>query len=315
MRRYCHRRHGKRNGSLKLLITGASGLLGSKLAELALDAGHEVCSVYNEHPSRGNAVRVDLRNSEEVRSILTRHAPDAVIHTAAITDVDLCERDPVLAMDINAKATGIIAGTCNELNSFLVYVSSDYVFDGQTGFYGEEDKPNPLNAYGRSKLMGEQMTLDLAADYCIVRPSVLFGCGREYRLNFATWLLQQLSIGESVNVIRGQYSSPTLSTHLAKMLLEVTERRVKGIIHLAGADRINRYEFAIQLAREFGLNTRLLVPTAADSVKWFAKRPADSSLNIEKANRVLNMKPMTVGNELKAFKLELPPGPAIKRVQ
>jgi dTDP-4-dehydrorhamnose reductase len=96
------------------------------------------------------------------------------------------------------------------------------------------------------------------------------------------------------------------------MLLEVTERRVKGIIHLAGADRINRYEFAIRLAREFGLNTRLLVPTAADSVKWYAKRPADSSLNVEKANRLLNMKPMTADNELKTFKLEVQSGPALE---
>ncbi len=146
---------------MKLLITGASGLLGSKLVELALQAGHHVTSLYNEHPAKGSeAIRVDLRDAEAVRKILTRRAPDAVIHTAFITDVDFCQRNPSLAMYINGKAAGIIAEVCRELRSFLVYVSTDYVFNGQTGLYREEDKPNPINAYGQSKLLGEQLTRD-----------------------------------------------------------------------------------------------------------------------------------------------------------
>lgn len=291
---------------MKLLITGASGLLGNKLVELALDAGHNVSSVYNEHPAKGNeALRVDLRDTQEVRSILANRAPDAVIHTASITDVDFCERNPSLAMDVNGKATGIIASTCHELNSFLVYVSTDYVFDGQTGHYREEDTPNPLNAYGQSKLLGEQMVSNLARNYCTVRTSVVFGCGREHRSNLGTWLLEQLSTGKNVKVINGQYASPTLSTQLARMLLEVTERRITGTIHLAGANRINRYEFAVRLAREFEFNPSLVVPITPDSVNWYARRPADSSLNTEKAAQLLDAKPMTVDNELREFKLEL----------
>ncbi len=291
---------------MKLLITGASGLLGSKLVELALDAGHNVFSLYNEHPAKGNQpIRVDLRDAEEVRSILANHAPDAVIHTASITDVDFCERNPSLAMDVNGKATGIVASACRELNSFLVYVSTDYVFDGQTGRYKEEDKPNPLNAYGQSKLLGEQMVSNLGMDHCTVRTSAMFGCGREHRPNMGTWLLDQLSTGQTVKVINGQYTSPTLSTHLAKMLLEVTERRLTGIIHLAGANRMNRYEFAVRLAQEFKFNTALVEPVAPDSANWYAKRPLDSSLNIEKASHVLNVKPMMVDDELREFKLEI----------
>ena len=292
---------------MKLLITGASGLLGSKLVELAHDAGHTVSSLYNEHPAKGNQpIRVDLRNAEEVRRILANHAPEAVIHTASITDVDFCERNPSLAMDVNGKATGVVASACRELNSFLVYISTDYVFDGQTGRYKEEDKPNPVNAYGQSKLLGEQMVeANIPRDHCTVRTSAMFGCGREHRSNLGTWLLEQLSTGQTVKVINGQYASPTLSTHLAKMLLEVAERRVTGIIHLAGANRMNRYEFAIRLAQEFKFNTALVAPIAPDSANWYAKRPLDSSLNIEKASQILEVKPMTVDDELRDFKLEL----------
>lgn len=295
---------------MKLLITGASGLLGGKLVELALNAGHQVSSIINDHPAKDSeAVRLDLRDAERVRSILTERRPDAVIHTASITDVDFCERNPTLAMEINAKATETIARACNELHSFLVYVSTDYVFDGQTGGYREEDKPNPINTYGRSKLVGEQLTSNLAPYSCIARTSVLFGCGRKYRLNFATWLLESLSRGQSVKVISGQYASPTLNTHLARMLLEVSERRIAGTLHLAGANRINRYEFAIRLAQEFRLNTGLLVPVAPASVNWYAKRPADSSLNIKKATRLLNTKPRTLKDELRTFKIEFQQSP------
>ncbi len=287
-------------------MTGASGLLGSKLVELALDAGHQVSSVYNEHPTKGSeTIRVDLKDAGAIKNILTSRTPDAVIHTASITDVDFCERNPSLAMDVNGKAAGIIADVCRELGSFLIYVSSDYVFDGQTGRYREEDAPNPINAYGRSKLLGEQLTSNHADEHSIVRTSVLFGCGREHRSNFATWLLGRLSAGQSVNVVKGQYASPTLSTHLARMLLEVTERRITGIIHLAGADRINRYEFAVKLAREFAFNPTAVSPTAPDSVDWYAKRPEDSSLSVQKATDLLNTKPMNVDDELRAFKSEL----------
>ena len=291
---------------MRLLITGASGLLGSKVAELALAAGHDVISICNQHPTiRGNPIRVDLRNAEEVRKVLVENSPGAVIHTASITDVDYCERNPKLAMEINGKATGTIAQACHELNSFLVYVSSDYVFDGQKGLYVEGDRPKPVNVYGQSKLLGEQVTSNLAGDYCTVRTSVIFGWGREYRPNIATWLLDRLTRAQVLNVIDGQYASPTLSTHLAKMLLDVTVRRITGTIHFAGTDRISRYEFAVKLAREFGCDTKLLVPTPIEAANWYAKRPADSSLNVERATHLLNIKPLGIDDELRAFKLEL----------
>ena len=290
---------------MKLLITGATGLLGSKLVEDALANGHDVISLCNEHPIvRGDVLRVDLRRAEEVRKALVKTKPDAVIHTASITDVDLCERNPTLAMDTNGKATGTIAQACSELNSFLVYVSTDYVFDGLTGSYKEENRTNPINVYGSSKLLGEQLTSNLARDSCIARTSVIFGWGREYRPNFATWLLGKLLTGQNVQIINGQYASPTLNTCLARMLLEVTVKRITGILHVAGAERVNRYEFALRLAREFGYDPKLLVPTTPDSSNWYAKRPNDSSLNVEKGIRLLDVKPCSVDEELRAFKLE-----------
>ncbi len=109
-----------------------------------------------------------------------------------------------------------------------------------------------------------------------------------------------------MNVINGQYASPTLTTHLARMLIEVAERRISGMMHLAGADRINRYELAIRFAREFEFNTTAVMPTGPDSANWYARRPEDSSLNVQKATHILNMKPMNLDSELREFKLELP---------
>ncbi len=141
---------------MKAVITGASGLLGAKLAELATRAGYNVHSLYKSHPcTSSNPEQVDITDQAAVRKVFADTTPDVVFHTASLTDVDLCEREPKLAMKVNGEATGFVARACQETGSYLVYVSTDYVFDGVRGRYSEEDGPAPINAYGRSKLLGE----------------------------------------------------------------------------------------------------------------------------------------------------------------
>ena len=290
---------------MKILVTGASGLLGSRLVELAITRGHQVCSAYHAHAAtRGNPCLLDLREEKEVRRCLTEERPEVVIHSAAITDVDFCERNPELAMDVNGSVTGSLAEACCDAGSHLIYVSTDYVFDGKRGLYKENDEPQPINVYGQSKLLGEQRVLHASADFCVARTRVLYGWGREHRPNFATWLHDNLRASRKVTVVTDQYASPTLNTNLARMLVEVAERRIHGILHLAGNTRISRYEFAVMLAKQFGFNQGLLTPVKADATQWIARRPYDSSLSVAKAQEMLSNKPATLDEALNEFAVE-----------
>jgi len=287
---------------LKVLITGASGLLGSKLAELAFESGRKVYSLYNSHPcTYGIPQQVNITDQPSVEKVLADTKPDVVIHAASITDVDLCETNPKLAMRVNGEATGFLSEACREMGVYLVYVSTDYVFDGMRGQYSEEDKPAPINVYGRSKLLGEKEMTRHCSRSCIARTSVVYGWGRSYRPNFATWVFNKLAANEKVEVVTNQYASPTLNAHLAKMLLEIAERRIHGILHVAGSTRISRYEFAVMLAKQFSFNQNLITPLQADVTSWRARRPLDSSLNVSKAQEILTNKPTTLGQALKEY--------------
>jgi len=284
---------------LKVLITGASGLVGSRLLESAARAGHETIAICNQHEAKSpNVHRLDLRNQDELRRVLRHVSPDVVVHSAAATDVDLCEREPRMAFLINASSTQVLAEECANTDCHLVYISTDYVFDGQRGNYRETDQTSPVNAYGKSKLAGEEAVQAASNSFCVARTSVVYGWGREFRPNFASWVYKQLRAGRTVRVVKDQYASPTLDSQLAKMLLEVAEKRLSGIIHLAGAARLSRYEFAQEMARMFRLPLELAIPINADSSSWVARRPRDSSLNVEKATKLLTNKPAALKESL-----------------
>lgn len=290
---------------MKLLVTGASGLLGQKIAELASGKGHEVYSIYKEHPvNLGTSIRLDLTDQSEVFEVISRHRPEAVIHTAAYTDVDGCEIDRDLAWKANAEATKHIAIASASIGAHLTYVSTDYVFDGEKGFYTEDDKPNPISYYGYTKLKGEEFVKEYAGEWCIARTSVIYGWGPKHRQNFATWLISNLNEGKEAKILTDQYVSPTLNTNLAEMLLEIAERKITGILHIAGATRVSRYEFALKLVEAFNLNVDLIKPAKMSEMLWKAKRPKDSSLNVSKALALLNQKPLRLEHALQKMRKE-----------
>jgi dTDP-4-dehydrorhamnose reductase len=180
------------------------------------------------------------------------------------------------------------------------------VFDGERGTYREGDEPAPINVYGRSKLLGEEQLQHNTTNYLLARTSVVYGWGRQHRPNFATWLISKLKAGESVRIVSGQFASPTFNTHLARMLLEAAERRLNGIIHMAGATRINRFDFSLELARAFGFDQALVTLTDANPTSWSALRPRDSSLDVSKATRTFSAKPISVEEALQQFRAETP---------
>lgn len=291
---------------MSLLITGGSGLLGSKIAELATKLGYKVYSCYlTRTPAYGMPIRADVQDKASIAGAFGKAEPDAVVHTAALTDVDRCETDRNLAYSINVRGTENIAELCRRHGSFLVYVSTDYVFDGGKGLYSEDDAPNPINYYGLTKLRGEEAIKGVLAEYCIVRPSVIYGSQRASgKVNFALWVIETLRSNKPINVVVDQWNSPTLNANLAEMILEIVERRLTGTYHLAGATRISRYEFARLIARVFELDDSLVNPVSSSEISWVAKRPRDSSLNVSKAMRALSHKPYDIERALSIMKEE-----------
>jgi len=288
---------------MKVFITGGSGLLGYRIAELALEKGYDVYSGYcHSKPLVGEAVRVDLSEPVSAFDVVKEVKPDVIMHAAALTNVDRCEKEKELAFKVNVKGTKVIAEAARKLNSFLIYVSTDYVFDGSKGMYKEDDETNPINYYGYTKLLGEQY----CKDFCIARTCVIYGAKpASGKINFVLWLIDKLRNGEKVKIITDQYITPTLNTNLAKMMLEVAEKELKGVFHLAGATRVSRFEFAKAVADVFGLDETLITPSKMGEINWIAKRPRDSSLDTSKAASLLDEKPYTLEKALKVLKREL----------
>ncbi len=292
---------------MKLLITGASGLYGSKLAKLAISQNHEVFSVHSQHPAEfGQPIQLDVSDKEKVEAEFKKLRPEVVVHAATMTDVDKCEINRELAWKINFEGTRNVAEASKKCGAFLVYISTDYVFDGEKGRYLETDLASPLSYYGYTKLKAEELVQNLLSQYCIARPSVIYGATPAAgKVNFALWLLTKLRNNEKTEVFSDQWNSPTLNSSLAEMTLEIAERRLTGVFHLSGATRISRFDFAALFAEIFELDGSLLFPSSMRDFSMPAKRPRDSSLNTSKAEHALKNKPLKIEEALKRLKEEI----------
>lgn len=292
---------------IRILVTGGSGLLGAKIAEVGIRHGHHITLGFNSHTLEpGNSLKLDVTDSHEVTRAFELVKPEAVIHAAALTDVDRCEREQKLAFKINVEGTRNVLNASNQLGSFLAFVSTDYVFSGEKGNYSEDDEANPINFYGCTKLEAEQEVRKSPGDCCIVRPSVIYGSKPAAgKVNFALWVLNKLRDHEQIRVITDQWVSPTLNTNLAQMILDVVENRHTGIFHLSGATQLSRYDFALELAEMLDLDAGLIQQATSKEMKWAAKRPVNSSLNVEKAKRSIDVKPLEIHESLSRLKKEL----------
>jgi dTDP-4-dehydrorhamnose reductase len=290
---------------MKFLVTGASGLVGSYLIQVLESQNHTVYSCHNTlEPDYGIPTKLNLINIHEVKNTLDQIKPDIIIHLAAMTNVDLCETQQDLANKINAQATNVLAREASKKNIFFIYVSTDYVFDGKNGMYKEHDIPNPIGEYGRSKLAGEIALNNLASSWCIARTSTPFGIHKTKK-SFPVWVTENLESKKEIPVLTDQFTSPTYVPNLSRMLIEIATRQITGIIHVAGATRISRFQFAEMIADKLNLDKTLLKPTKIETMNWKAPRPKDSSLDVSFANEILHEKPLTIEKSLELFLSEL----------
>jgi dTDP-4-dehydrorhamnose reductase len=260
---------------MKVLVTGAAGMLGGDVVLAAGNAGHDVIGFgHNE---------LDVSDAGAVSAKIELERPDVVVNCAAWTDVDGAEEAEEAAMVINGKGAGNVAAAAAEVNASVVYVSSDYVFDGAKGApYVETDQPAPLSAYGRTKLAGEEATAAANKRHFVVRSSWLFGIGGS---NFVETMLRLASTQNEVLVVRDQVGAPTYTWHLAYGIVRLIEGIEFGIHHMAAAGACSWYDFAREIFDQAKVECRVLSATT-EMLGRPAPRPAYSALESQREHAI-----------------------------
>ena len=254
---------------MKILITGAKGLVGRALAEHCSARGDEVFGY--DH----NAL--DIADAEAVDSAIAAHRPDAVINCAAWTDVDGCETNPAKAEHVNSLGPENLARASRNAGAPLITISTDYVFDGEKeGFYTQRDQPRPISIYGRYKLEGERRAQEANARTIVVRTGYIFGAGgKNFLSNVVTWGKS----GKKLKAIRDYWGTPTYGRDLAIRLRELAVLDLPGIYHVVSSGDGASFEtFSIEAFRLAGLDTELLEVIEGDSLGRPAPRPRNSRM-------------------------------------
>lgn len=259
---------------MRLLVTGAGGMLGRAVASSATRLGHDVVAL--------TRAELDVTDSDHVHRVIGAAEPAAVVNCAAWTDVDGAEAGEAGATAINGAGAGNVASACAETGGRIVHVSTDYVFDGAGAEpWVESDPVAPIGAYGRSKLAGELAVAEAGTHHAIVRTAWLFGAGGK---NFVDTMLGLAASRDEVSVVTDQVGSPTWTVHLADALVELAERDADtGVFHAAGAGACSWYDLAVEVFDRAGVECRV-VPTTAAAFSRPAPRPAFSVLGTERTD-------------------------------
>ena len=228
-----------------------------------------------------------LDNQKIITDLIKEIQPDIVVNTAAQRSVDLCETDHKIADKLHIDITQDITQACKDIDSKLVYISTDAVFQGELNKkYTELDQPNPINYYGKTKLQAEQITLNTSPKNVVLRTAVIYGWHEKSR--FTNWIIQTLKENHVVDPFTDQYNTPTLVDDLVKSLLNIFEKNISGIFHATGKSCLNRYEFALVLANTFGFDTKLIKPITSKEKKQDAPRPISTCLDSTKLEKLID---------------------------
>jgi dTDP-4-dehydrorhamnose reductase len=266
-------------------VTGAAGMLGTALVDV-LSRNHEVLATDLRHGSHWPNVHwdtMDLLDSVSLGGWLSKWRPEAVVHCAAQVDVDACERDPDRAEALHAGVTRCLTGLLRGWGGRLIYISTDAVFDGRkAGPYNELDVPHPLNAYARTKLLGEAAAL--SDDTSLVLRTNIFGWSRGERMSFAEWVLRGLVEGTRLTMFTDVRYTPIHVTHLSVIIARCLALGTGGLYHASGSSALSKHDFALRMAAVFGLDDAGVVRCSVDDVGLSAPRPK----NMELANGLLS---------------------------
>ncbi len=282
----------------KFLIVGASGLIGGALLNEALKQEHNALGTsYKQNLSDPHFTTTDINSDDSVAKTFSQFKPEVVYACAALANVDYCQTHPEESRATNYDGIKRIADFCNEFNSRLVFLSTDYVFNGKKGPYTEDATPNPINFYGEHKLLAEQYVKANSKNHLIVRTTITFGNERVEK-NFYLVLKSKLGQGQEMKVPTDQFGSPSYNKSIAKALVELGNNDLQGVLNISSDSFLSRFEFALLIARIFDLNKDLIVPVTTPELNQAAKRPMKAGLNIDKAKSILKTKLMSAEEAL-----------------
>jgi dTDP-4-dehydrorhamnose reductase len=277
-------------GAGTALVVGASGQVGRHVSAALAARGWRVTGTGNTRSGAGH-LPLDLRDEAAIRQVMGRVRPDLCVLAAALTNVERCEAEPELAETLNARAPAVVAEACRALGGRTVGLSTEYVFDGAAGPYGEEDPVCPVSVYGRTKLGGERAVLAADPAALVVRTTVVFSyCPGDK--NFIMQLIDRLGAGQPMRVPSDQVSSPTPAPFLGEAIAGLATT-ASGLLHVAGAEVMDRAAFAVRAARVLGLDPGLIVPVQTSQLGQRARRPLRAGLRVERL-RSLGLCPPTL---------------------
>ncbi|MGK7392519.1 MAG: SDR family oxidoreductase [Candidatus Cyclobacteriaceae bacterium M2_1C_046] len=296
----------------KILITGSNGLLGQKLVKL-LSENDSVDLVAtargeNRNPGGNYSFRtLDITNSDEVTNTINEENPDVVINTAAMTNVDQCELNQEECYTQNVTAVENLIRACEPTNTFLLHVSTDFIFDGSEGPLKEDATPAPVNYYGETKLWAEEKIQSSSIlRWAIARTVLVFGVAHDMsRSNIVLWVKKSLEDKKEINIVDDQYRTPTLAEDLATGCWLIAEKAAEGVFHISGEEILTPYEIAVQTAEVFGLNKALINRTDSTKFTQPAKRPPKTGFVIDKAKTELGYQPLSFKESLLVLKMQL----------
>ncbi len=291
---------------MRILVTGASGLLGLNLALCTAreHAGqHNVFGTVNDHAIRTDAFTVlqtDLSLPGAVERLLEQTQPDWVIHCAALADVDACESNPERARQLNTELPAQLARYVARGGARLVHISTDAVFDGVKGGYVEEDAPNPLGVYAKTKLEGERRVAAADPTAIIARVN-LFGWSLTGKRSLGEFFVNNLSSGKRVMGFTDVFFCPLLVNHIAGLLLAMLEKKLSGLYHVVSRECSSKYDFGVAIARRFGLDASLISPTSVLQAGLKAARSPNLSLSTVRLADALGYPPPDLSTGIEGF--------------
>jgi len=281
-----------------IIVTGASSSPGYKIA-LKLSEKYDVLAVYNEHKIEGiNSIKFDI--TKEPEKLILDYKPDIIVHAAAIGNVDYCEENKEFCYNVNVVSLRKLFSEAYRKGTKIIYISTDYVFDGKKGLYKETDVPNPINYYGLTKFIGEEIAYSKGGT--VMRIAAVYGTGYG-RTNFGKFIVDKLSKNEKIDAAHDQYLSPTLNTQIGEAALKLVEKNYDGLIHITGP-RLSRYEFALKVCEKFGFSSSLVNPVSINSFNFKSSRPKDSSLDNSLGKKITGIDLSDIDKSLEIFKGE-----------
>ncbi|RKY90345.1 MAG: dTDP-4-dehydrorhamnose reductase [Ignavibacteriae bacterium] len=290
----------------RIFIVGANGMLGQRTIEFYKPNKNVqlfACSI-EENPlfSDVDYLCCNITERDKIKEAVYNFMPDVIINAAAYTNVDLSETERETAWKINVKGVEHLAETARVIDAQVIHISSDYIFDGKKGPYSENDKPNPLGYYGRTKLASENVLKISGALYTILRTNVLYGVASKSKADFVEWLINTVRSGKPVRIVDDQFSNPTFIDDLVQAISKVIEFRKHGVYNIAGKEFLSRYEFTEIIADYFKLAKSLITPIKTKELNQAARRPLKSGLITLKAEAELGYKPVTIRESLAIIK-------------